>query len=138
MFHVRFEPSVAPLLNAPVTSFAQITKLKAGKTGEDLAKDMGSLLGAQGVAGCHGASWGKKVEKSDEYAFLTGWDKVEVSDTRHMSKVSYAEPSLIRQDHAAARTGHPSVSEFISKLGEDVDEWSAKHVKLVSYKKKYL
>lgn len=78
MFHVHFEPSIAAIVNGPFTSLALITKLKPGKSGEDLTAVMSSLTGAKGVPGCHGGAFGKVVEKEGQFAFMTGWDKVEV------------------------------------------------------------
>lgn len=77
VFHVHFEPTVAPIFNGPITSFALITKLKPGKTGEDVTVALSSLAGAKDVTGCHGGAYGKVVEK-DQFAFVTGWDKIEV------------------------------------------------------------
>ena len=87
LFHVHFEPAsaLASILNAPVTSLAQITKLKPGKTGDDLKADMDVLTTAQGVKGCHGAAWGKKVEHDVEF------DRVLLKDMRSIQTI----PSIV-------------------------------------------
>ena len=76
-----FEPvsSIAPILNAPYTALAQLSKLRNGKTEDDLKEAMALVGTAKDVKGSHGAAFGRTVEKDDVYAFLTSWDSPAVS-----------------------------------------------------------
>ncbi len=80
MIHVPFEPvaALATIFNGPFTSFARITKLKPGKTVDDINADLALLLTAKDVPGNTGVAYGKIIEKESEFVFTTGWDKVEV------------------------------------------------------------
>lgn len=137
MFHVYFEPSVAAILNGSVTSLALVTKLKLGKTGEGVTAVLSSLASAKDVTGCRGGASGKVVEKEGQFAFVTGWEKLEVCIavfTFVLWATEYLRCALL-QDHATACKDNPAIVGFLGKLNETVAEWSAKHVSLICYKK---
>ncbi|KAA1475682.1 hypothetical protein DENSPDRAFT_853158 [Dentipellis sp. KUC8613] len=78
MFHAYFQPStnLGRVLDAPVTSVGQV-KLKQESTHSNLDAVMKLLIEAQGIKGFRGAVYGKEVE-TDEFAFMTAWDSIEV------------------------------------------------------------
>ena len=61
LYHVYFEPatSLASILNAPYTYLAQLSKLKEGKTEEDLGAAMVLFKDARDLKGSRGAVFGK-------------------------------------------------------------------------------
>jgi hypothetical protein len=80
MFHVHFQPesNLAPLLNAPFTSFAHLSTLKPGKTINELQDAVKSLVDLPKVEHSYGGAWGKAIEK-DDVVLLYGWDDPKVN-----------------------------------------------------------
>ncbi|THG95685.1 hypothetical protein EW026_g6014 [Hermanssonia centrifuga] len=72
MVHVYFNPSIAPVLNASVTSFCQIA-LQPGASEEEIKAEREKLVGSPSVHPVS-ASWGRAVERA-EYILAEGWEE---------------------------------------------------------------
>ena len=83
MTHVYFEPNahLAPLLNAPYTSYLQSQTRKEGRTAAELELHLTALTALPLLPGGHGGASGRAVEK-DEHVLLFGWDTPEVRRER--------------------------------------------------------
>ncbi len=71
MVHVYFNPSIAPVLNASVTSFCQIA-LQPGASEDEVKTERARLVGSPSVHPVS-ASLGRAVERA-EYILAEGWE----------------------------------------------------------------
>lgn len=115
MFHVHFEPDahLAPVLDAPFTSYLHVQSRKPGKTAAEVEAPLNALIALPVLPGGHGGASGKGVEK-DEHVLLFGWDSPQ-----------------IHRDSAARE----EAKKILADAKEVGDKYRAGHVKLNTYKK---
>ncbi|PSR70851.1 hypothetical protein PHLCEN_2v13292 [Hermanssonia centrifuga] len=91
MVHVYFNPSIAPVLNASVTSFCQIA-LQPGASEDEVKAERERLVGSPSVHPVS-ASWGRAVERA-EYILAEGWEETEAKHAQAHGHSKVEETSI--------------------------------------------